>query len=407
MKKKLLSAVETYTEDILDFLADLVHIPSVNGRDTEQPVAWRVAEEARDMGFKTRLPASDPDRPNVVVTWGQGEKGFSIVAHMDTVAEGDVAQWSYAPFSAFVDDGRMIGRGTADNKAGLACGLYALALIRDLELLDPAEYRVVLAGVVDEESGATSDLGVRYLLDNNFLPLDGAIYAYASDMICIGHRGMLRLVIEAQGETAHTGNRSWAKHEVGVNAVTGLAELLVELEKLELPAPEHPAFTDLGFTITPGTMIQGGHFESMVPRSASALVDARFLPGQSEDEVLAAINNVIEQVKKHRPGLQFSTHIKNSLPGATIDPQHTLVQTTARQAKLFTGRDWKIAGAGPANEGYMLIGAGIPTLCGFGPEGGNAHQPDEWVSVESLPTTAAMFAAIIADYLKQDEGPDD
>jgi len=49
----------------------------------------------------------------------------------------------------------------------------------------------------------------------------------------------------------------------------------------------------------------------------------------------------------------------------------------------------------------MLIEAGIPTLCGFGPQGGNAHAPDEWVALPSLPTTVAIYAATIYDYLKE------
>jgi acetylornithine deacetylase/succinyl-diaminopimelate desuccinylase-like protein len=49
----------------------------------------------------------------------------------------------------------------------------------------------------------------------------------------------------------------------------------------------------------------------------------------------------------------------------------------------------------------MLIEAGIPTLCGFGPRGGNAHAPDEWVETASLPQTIAMYAGIVRDYLTQ------
>jgi len=52
----------------------------------------------------------------------------------------------------------------------------------------------------------------------------------------------------------------------------------------------------------------------------------------------------------------------------------------------------------------MLIGAGIPTLCGFGPTGGKPHAPDEWVDVNSLPATVAMFAGIIHDYLNFPKG---
>ena len=91
-----------------------------------------------------------------------------------------------------------IGRGAADNKAGIACSLYTLALLRDLNLIDPARQQVIVAGVVDEESGACSPLGVRYLLDSGALQARGAIYAYTSDIVCIGHRGLIRLELNAQ-----------------------------------------------------------------------------------------------------------------------------------------------------------------------------------------------------------------
>jgi acetylornithine deacetylase/succinyl-diaminopimelate desuccinylase-like protein len=52
----------------------------------------------------------------------------------------------------------------------------------------------------------------------------------------------------------------------------------------------------------------------------------------------------------------------------------------------------------------MLIGAGIPTLCGFGPTGGNPHAPNEWVEIQSLPATVVMFAGIIHDYLNGSKG---
>ena len=48
---------------------------------------------------------------------------------------------------------------------------------------------------------------------------------------------------------------------------------------------------------------------------------------------------------------------------------------------------------------YMLIGAGIPTLCGFGPHGENAHAPDECVEVAGLCRAVAMYAGLIGDYV--------
>lgn len=53
----------------------------------------------------------------------------------------------------------------------------------------------------------------------------------------------------------------------------------------------------------------------------------------------------------------------------------------------------------------MLIGAGIPTLPYFDPEGGNVHAPDEWVSVPSLAETVAAYAGVIEEYLREASAP--
>jgi succinyl-diaminopimelate desuccinylase len=400
----LLSAAGAYTREMTAFLHDLVRTPSVNGRDTEAALAERIQKEAEQLGFESHLVALQPERPNVLVTYGSGTDRFALIAHMDTVAEGDPASWSSPPFAAEVKDGRMIGRGTADNKAGIACGLYTLALLRELRLIDPARQQVILAGVVDEESGACSPLGVRYLLDTGALNVRAAIYAYASDIVCIGHRGLLRLELTARGQSIHAGLAEWHRHEQGANAVMALADLLLRLEALDLPASAPPGFEHLGFTITPGTLFHGGSYPSIVPDSARAMVDIRLLPGQPSTHVLEAVRGQISRVENERARISFDMNVTVDIPGAAIPQDHPLAVLAQEYTEALTGRRWKTAGAGPANEGYMLIEAGIPTLCGFGPAGGNPHAPDEWVEIGSLPTTIATFAGIIHDYLNLSEG---
>jgi len=394
--------VEQYDAPLLAFLQALVRLKSVNGRHAEQAVAERMVAEAAKLGLNGRLIAKETLRPNALVRWGRGPRGFALVGHLDTVAAGDASLWTSPPFEPEVRNGRLYGRGTADNKAGLAIGLYTLAALRDLGQLNPDEVTLILAGVVDEESGASSELGMRYLLDEGHLPVQGAIYTYASDIVCVGHRGLLRLVLEAKGTAVHSGSDEWSRGEGGVNAVTGLAAILLELEQLKLPYEPHPAFDHLGFTMTPGTLFSGGEFESMVPGMATAVLDCRLMPGQSPEMVIEAVQSIIDAECGKRPGLYVSIQIKNRLPAAAIPAEHPLAQLAQHHAQEMTGQPWPIRGAGPANEGYMLIGAGIATLPGFGPTGGNAHAPDEWVAVDSLAETAVLYAAIIKDYLSTD-----
>lgn len=400
----LQAAAGSYQPALTAFLCDLVRISSVNGRDPEQSLVIRIEEEARNLELESRLVPLQPDRPNILVTYGSGTERFALIAHMDTVAEADPASWSSPPFAAEVKDGRIIGRGAADNKAGIACGLYTLALLRDLNLIDPVCQQVILAGVVDEESGACSPLGVRHLLDSGALQARGAIYTYTSDIVCIGHRGLIRLELSARGGSIHAGVAEWHTRIRGANAVTALADLLLKLEALSIPAIAPPGFEHLGFTITPGTLFHGGSFPSIVPDSARAVVDIRLLPGQSSSEVLERVREQIRAVESERPRLTFEMNVTVDIPGAFIPQDHPLALLAQDYTEVVTGRRWATAGAGPANEGYMLIGAGIPTLCGFGPTGGNPHAPDEWVEIDSLPVTLAMYSGIIHAYLNPSKG---
>ena len=400
----LLTSAATYRSDLIAFLRDLVRIPSVNGRDPESPLAERIQVEANKLSLESRLVAAEPERPNILVMYGTGPERFVLIAHMDTVSEGNLAGWSSPPFAAEIQEGRILGRGAADNKAGIACGLYTLALLRDLKLINPARQQVILAGVVDEESGACSPLGVRHLLDSGALQARGAIYTYTSDIVCIGHRGLLRLELNAHGQAIHAGVAEWHNHVRGANAVMALADLLLKLESLTIPAVAPPGFEHLGLTVTPGTVLNGGSFPSIVPDSANAIIDIRLLPGQSTADVLEIVQTHIHAVENKRPRIAIEMKVTVDIPGAFIPKDHPLALIAQDYTEVVTGRRWETAGAGPANEGYMLIGAGIPTLCGFGPSGGNPHAPDEWVEINSLPATVAMFAGIIHDYLKLSKG---
>jgi succinyl-diaminopimelate desuccinylase len=400
----LLTSANKYQADLTAFLRDLVRIPSVNGHDTEHLVAERIQVEANKLGLESHLVALQPERPNILVTYGAGTERFALIGHMDTVAEGDPASWSSPPFAAEIKDGNLIGRGAADNKAGIVCSLYTLALLRDLKLIDTARQQVIVAGVVDEESGACSSLGVRHLLDSGALHAHGVIYTYTSDIVCIGHRGLIRLELNARGQSVHAGVSEWHNKLRGANAVMALANLLIRLESLSVPTPPVPGFEHLGFTITPGTIFRGGSFASIVPDSATAVVDIRLLPGQTSSEVLELIRERIREVEAERAHVSFDMNVTVDIPGAFISQDHPLVLIAQDYTEAVTGRRWTTAGAGPANEGYMLIGAGIPTLCGFGPRGGNPHAPDEWVEINSLPVTVAMFAGIIHDYLNLPKG---
>lgn len=384
--------------ELIELCQRLVRIPSVNGVHSEDAVAQAIAEALKARGLAPEMPVYEAGRPNVMASLGQGNEALLFVGHMDTVPAGDPALWRHDPFSAAIHDGRLYGRGACDNKAGMAIAIILLGILKEWE--HRLNGRVLLCCVPDEETGATGRIGIKPLLRDGYLAASQAIYTYPGlDLLCIGHRGLLRVRVTAEGEATHTGGEAWEFGQAGANAVTALAELLILLEKWQPSFKAHPAFPGRRPMVTPGTLVQGGEMESMVPARAEALIDMRLLPGQHGETLFGEMQRLAEEVEQHRPRIRFAWRKLIDVPAVSIPAETPIVRSLAHWTETLTGRQPAVAGAGPANEGYLLIGAGIPTVCGFGPPGGNAHAVDEYVEVAGLLQTAKIYAAAALDLL--------
>ena len=109
------SAAKGYESDMTKFLRDLIAIPSESCE--EEGVIRRIKAEMEKVGFDTA--EIDPEG-NVLGWMGHGEKIYAYDAHIDTVYPGDPAQWNFDPFSPFVQEGKVWGRGSVDQKGGMA-----------------------------------------------------------------------------------------------------------------------------------------------------------------------------------------------------------------------------------------------------------------------------------------------
>jgi succinyl-diaminopimelate desuccinylase len=371
----------TIADTVINLCHDLIQTPSVNGIHPERAVAAVAATFAHKHGLSVDLPALDPQRPNLLVRAGPaGNPIMLFVAHLDTVAIGEEHTWNYPPFGAEIVSGRMYGRGAIDTKGGLAAALTALAILQEQGLNQP----VLLAGVPDEESGATGTLGVKYLHGQGLLAGRGAIYVYpGSDELVIGHRGVVRLMLRAYGRAMHSGSREWQDSPPGQNAVAGMAEILHALEQLRFDdAMPDTLFAPFRTVITP-TTISGGNGPSMVPAYCEARVDIRLVPAVPREVVEATIQAAIERVVRGRAPLRVEVAIEAGIPPTHIDPREPIVLAAQLASHAILGKNPMPAVSGPANESYLLNGFGIPT-CIIGPDGANAHAADEYVEVESL-----------------------
>ena len=154
--KRVHELVDSNFEDMLASLSDLIRIPSVldeNARTEVHPFGIKVTEAldkfleiAEKLGFRTK----NIDNAAGYAEIGEGPLVGALV-HLDVMPAGSESNWKHNPFGAEVADGRMYGRGTNDDKGPTVSALYAACALASSGVRLNRRFRVI-AGL-DEESG--------------------------------------------------------------------------------------------------------------------------------------------------------------------------------------------------------------------------------------------------------------
>lgn len=391
LEQQLITDAHSLRAELTAFCARLLQTPSVNGFHDERDVALVIAQQAQSLGLDVQIVGENPQRPNVIVsTSTQSPTELLLVGHLDTVPTGDESAWTHPPFGGEEANGRLYGRGAIDTKGGMTAALYALALLKQHPEALP-HGRAQLICVPDEETGATGTLGIKWLHDHGLLEGQGAIYAYSGDQITLGHRGLLRYTLVCHGQSTHSGAQEWQERTLGKNAITGMARLLLELENVRFDYSTAPHFGQFRTIITPGTLIKGGTSINIIPDTCEAAVDIRITPETNRLQIEALMDACVARVEQER-GVTFTRTLLNDASAALTPDDATIVRVLESVVRDVKHKTPQRVVAGPSNEGYLLNDRGIPTICGFGPDGENFHAIDEYVTIDSLVETTAVFA---------------
>ena len=371
---------------------------SCSDHPIEAEVAHIIVQELQCLGYThiQTLGVSE-QRPNVLCSIpgsGESEKTLILSTHMDTVEPVD--DYTRNPWRAQVEANRLYGVGSADAKAQIAAFLYAIYALHltGIQLAG----NLLLAFVVDEEFGACSPYGTRYLFDCGLLHGDAAIIGEpGDDKIALGRRGLYRFRLQVHGKAMHTGLKAWEQGKGGRNAILDVARLAQALAHLPLPDTPSEAFPNRKSVLTFPTLIKGGSEINIVPSMCEAYGDARLLPGLSA----AQLREIIQE-QLHLLDIQdYQLEDLIDVPAVETHRQAEIVQDLAAAIKKVTGAHVRIEGSGPACDGWMFIQHGIPTVCGYGVNYGGVHDPNEWVHLTSLQTVTEVYAHTIANFLNE------
>ena len=414
--ERILVEVDRAADEIVQFTADLVRIPTVNPPGEEyEPCARFLGDFLDRRGFVVEYIAADgrPEhtarypRVNVVGARRGGEGPVvHLNGHIDVVPAGD--GWTVDPFSGLVRDGKIFGRGVCDMKAGIAAAVFAAEAIERAGVRLPGT--IEISGTVDEESGGFA--GVAYLAETGRIKKGRTDFVIIPeplnvDRICIGHRGVYWFEVTARGRIGH-GSMPF----LGVSAIDGMGRLLQSVRDELMPAlaarrtavpvvPPGARHATINVNGIEGGQPVDGIQTPCVADLCRAVFDRRFLIEEGFDATKREIAALVERVAGDANGVRFDVRDLMVVHPTRTPDDSPVIGAIDRSIRSVLGKPAElIASPGTYDHKHVTRIAGIADCVAYGPgELELAHQPNEYCRIEDLVNATKVIALATLDLM--------
>jgi succinyl-diaminopimelate desuccinylase len=414
MNKCLVSEIESARMEIAEVCSQLVQRPSAHPDGRTVECVSYIKDYFKEQGIETKVHARNKEKPNIVVRLkGESDRTIMWLGHLDVVPEGKPESWKHPAYSGKItDDGYIWGRGTSDMKGACAAAMVAAKLLYQRDDL-PHNYDLWFTA--DEEIGGTD--GARWLAEDKIFSGevciigDGTPGTPKNPAIDLGCKGGAGTKLIASGRTAH-GSTPY----LGDNAIDKLLEVIPHIYKigeyrLDVPKELEPVIkTTIEYMMSPEltesqkkalrrifhypsvtlNIFNGGVKSNVVPDYAEAVFDIRLTPGTSPLNVKARLESLIEEADVEGVVAEIRS---SETAGYYESPDTVFARDLSKTVKEVTGKDpiFKLLTGGTDAVSVKRF-MGTPCL-GFGASiEGQAHAPDERVSIDVLETSCKVYA---------------
>lgn len=302
-----------------------------------------------------------------------------ILAHMDTVfPKGTAAE---RPFS--IKNGRAYGPGVVDMQSSLASLFYALKSLHKNDLPAYKNVQVILNS--DEEIGSPTS---RKLIEKNS---EGKKYALVMESgrsngaIVSARRGGGGYTLSVKGKAAHSG----VAPEDGISAIEELAHKIIKLEQLN----DHKN----GIAINVGK-ISGGAATNMIPHEATAEIDVRISKNEQGPIIDQKIKDICATTDVPGTKLELSGGINR--PPLELNEKNKQLLKTIKEVGQSIGLTIEDVHTGGGSDASFPSALGVATIDGLGPVGGELHNENEYMVIETLTERCNLLAHVIVELSK-------
>jgi succinyl-diaminopimelate desuccinylase len=390
--------------EVINLTQALVQIPSVyrpnDSAGNESRAAQYVYDYLMGLGLEVYIEEVVKGRPNVIGILDSGRPGKTLLfeGHTDVVTAGDRDAWSYDPFGATIEGGRMYGRGTNDTKGNLSAAIAAVHAIKKSHL--NWKGKIILCIPCDEEGMM---IGIKHFIQQGWAKgVDGAIICEPEEnQICITQKGAMRAVIRTYGKMAHG-----AMPLTGVNPNTRMAQFICELMSLEMLEKERVGeHRYLGWpSITPTIILgpeKGEPQINVIPDHCMTTLDIRTVPGQEHNQLRIDMEQILGKLASKDPDFKASIEVIESRPWTETSVDDPIVRASVESYRMVVGKEPVFNGVPGATDGTFLHLAGIPIVTTGAGDRHIPHQINEYIDLAELVEAARIYAQTAIIFLNE------
>ncbi len=351
-------------ERLIQLTRDLVLIESTDDCPEERRRCFQLLRNHLDEvpGISIQMLEKNGYESLIALPEGVEEPIVLLCGHLDVVHHPEADS-----YRSEIRDGRIYGPGAGDMKGQLA---IMIELMRQLGR-ENLGLSCGIAVTSDEERGGEN--GVKFLVEETGLRCGFAVIPDGGALtnIIVEEKGILHLSLTAKGVSAHAA-RPW----LGVNALEILTRDLAKVKaSFSEGTPEFSEFEDHSshwFSTCTLTMISTPNDSpNRIPESATAVLDIRFVPPATAEDVL-------REIRAH-----LSEGV-DAIPIVSAEPTHLAPdETFVEKTEEVTGSKASLLRASGGSDGRFFSAQGIPVLLSR-PAVGNLHGRDEWIDIDSM-----------------------
>ena len=394
--KAIGKAIDGYKGEMTGLLASMISIKAVSpksGGEGEGRRADFLAGILEGWGLKvSRYEYKDQtstSRPSLVARIGERKRTIWLVAHTDTVAEGDRSLWKTDPYKAHIDGDRIYGRGTVDDGQAVVSCMYAMKVLKDSGA--DLKYNCGLVLAADEENG--SRYGMQKLMDEGFFAKDDMFVVPdfgfpKGDVIEIGEKGLLWLKFTITGKQVHASTPAQ-----GVNAFRYMSRFVLAVdEKLHKKYTKTNSLFDPAYSTFEMTRHEKNvDSTNIIPGREVFYLDCRVLPDYGLDAVLADINSVIGSEEFKPVSISMEIMVKETAP--VTDAGSEVVKLLSNAVTELRGITTKCIGIGGGTCAMFPRQRSMQAAVWLTQDPLD-HQPDEYAKISDMVADAKVFARL-------------